>query len=264
MKPRIGITSSPTVHDERRVDRVSRGYVDGVVRGGGLPVILPTLAPDDAEETLAGLDGLVLTGGGDVAPWLYGEEPAPEVYDVDPARDRWELALIAAAGVGAQAQFPVLAVCRGAQLLNVAAGGSLVQHLPRAASELHRQRDRYGEPVHIVDIEPGSRLATIVGQHHLGVNSVHHQAVDRLGTGLRPVAWTADGVIEAIERTDAGPLVAVQWHPESLIDLAYHGRLFLWLVRSAAERRPGLHRPDAFGPPDSVGAGLGQLVDDVA
>jgi putative glutamine amidotransferase len=260
MKVRIGITSAPTVADERPVDRVSRWYVDAVVRAGGTPLILPTLAADSAEEMLAGLDGLVLTGGGDVSPWLYGEEPVPEVYGVDPARDDWEQALLAAAGN----EVPVLGVCRGAQLLNVAAGGTLIQHLPMVTTENHRQRARDREAVHPVDIAPDSRLAEILGHHRLGVNTIHHQAIDRVGEGWRAVAWAPDGVIEAVERRDGAPIVAVQWHPEALIDLPVHGRLFLWLTRTAARRRPGLEVPEWFAPGAPLAAGIGHVVVDVA
>ena len=260
MKARVGITSAPTVQDERRVDRVSRWYVDAVVRAGATPLILPTLAVDQAEEIVAGLDGLILTGGGDVSPWLYGQEPAPEVYDTDPARDDWEQALVAAAGT----EVPVLGVCRGAQLLNVAAGGTLIQHLPTVTTENHRQRARDREAVHRVDIAPDSRLAEILGQRRVGVNTIHHQAIDRVGRGLRAVAWAPDGVIEAVERSDGAPIVAVQWHPEALIDLPPHGRLFLWLTRSAARRRPGLEVPERFAPATPDTAGIGHIVDDVA
>jgi putative glutamine amidotransferase len=262
MKPRIGITSAPNVHGQRQFDRLHRWYVHAVQRAGGLPLILPTLRPEDAEEMAAGLDGLVLTGGGDVDAALYGEALAPEAYDVDPARDAWELALVEAAY--GDPELPVLGVCRGAQLLNVAAGGSLIQHLPNVAGESHRQREHFQDEVHTVDIEPDSRLAAIVAPRRLGVNSIHHQAIARVGEGFRPVAWAPDGIIEAIERTDELPIVAVQWHPESLIDRPRHGQLFLWLTRAAAGRRGGLDRPEEFEPPAPTTAGLGHLVDHVA
>jgi putative glutamine amidotransferase len=258
MKPRIGITSAPTVYDGRRVERVNHWYVDAVARAGGLPLILPALPPTDAEAILAGLDGMVLTGGGDVDPWLYGEEPAPEVYDVDAARDEWELALIRGA-----VDVPVLGICRGAQLLNVAAGGSLIQHLPDVTQN-HRQRERHTEAVHFVEVAPGSQLAEVLGTRHLGVNSIHHQAIARVGQGLRAVAWSPDGVIEAVEREDGAPVLAVQWHPESLVDHVPHGQLFLWLTRTAALRRPGLSAPGAFGPRRPDTAVLGHVVDEVA
>ncbi len=237
MRPRVGITSTPTLYLDRHIDRISRWYVEAVLGAGGLPLVLPTMAPDDAEEVLSGLDALLLTGGGDVDPARYGEQPVPEVYGVDPARDDWELALVRAAD-----RHPILGVCRGAQLLNVAAGGTLIQHLSSTAAA-HRLRERDQEVVHDVDVDPDSLLAGIVGQPRLGVNSIHHQAVKRVGEGFRAVAWAADGVVEAIERSDGAPVVAIQWHPESLTYLAPHRHLFGWLTRCAAPgRRPGLIR----------------------
>ncbi len=268
MRPRIGITSSPAEHDERHIDRVNRWYVEAVLRAGGLPLILPTLAPADVGEVLDDLDGLLLTGGGDVAAWHYGEEVAPEAYGIDAPRDAWELALVAAAmkvPMGpVEGAMPILGVCRGAQLINVAAGGSLIQHLPHITDEQHWQRGRDTEAVHTVDIEPASRLAGIVGTRLLGVNSIHHQAIARVGEGFGAVAWASDGVVEAIERTDDAPLLAVQWHPESLIDLAHHGQLFLWLTHAAAHHRRGLDVPEAFQPTAPRSPGTVHLIDDVA
>ena len=258
MRPRIGISSAPTVHDQKRIERLNRWYVDAVAGAGGLPVILPTLPAGDAAEMVAALHGLLLTGGGDVAPWRYGEEPAPEVYDIDTARDDWEAALIEAA----EPEVPILGVCRGEQLLNVVAGGTLIQHLTTELN--HRQREHHEDVVHSVDVAPGSRLAEILGSRRVGVNSIHHQAIDRVGPGLTAVAWAPDGTVEAVERSDGAPVVAVQWHPESLTRLAPHARLFLWLTRAAARRHPGLALPEAFAPPDGSTAGLGHVVDEVA
>src|SRR5579884_2981207 len=234
MRPRIGITSAPAVHDERPVDRVNQWYSAAVVAAGGLPLVLPTLDPGQAPEMVALLDGLVLTGGGDVDPLRYHQHPAPEVYDVQPARDAWELALVAAAG-RMDPPLPVLGVCRGEQLLNVGAGGSLIQHLPPSTVN-HRQRQHDHDEVHRVAIAPGSRLAEILGRTEVGVNSIHHQAIDRIGDGLVPVAWAPDGVVEAVETDDGTPVLAVQWHPENLIDVAPHALLFGWLTRAAADR----------------------------
>lgn len=236
MKPRIGVTITPSVHDQRRVGHVDRAYADAVVTVGALPVVLPVLDPADADEALAGLDGLLLTGGGDVSAECYGEEPAPEAYGRDAARDRWELALVAAARA---AGLPILGVCRGAQVLNVAAGGTLVQHLPVVTDESHREYERDAETVHPVALDPESLLAAVTGQRELGVNSLHHQAVAVVGPGLRPVAWAPDGVIEAVESVE-DRLLGVQWHPELLVHEAAppaHRRLFAWLAQAAAERR---------------------------
>jgi len=237
MKPRIGVTTAPDIHDRRPIDRVNREYADAVVRAGGLPLLLPTLDPSCAPDVVAELEGLLLTGGGDVAPERHHAEPRPEVYGVHPERDAWEMALVAAAGAG---DVPILGVCRGAQLLNVAAGGTLVLHLPAITDQPHHVRDHDHEPAHTVSVEPGSTLAGIVGTELLGVNTLHHQAVAAVGEGLRPVAWAPDGVIEAVESADGRPVVGVQWHPEMLIHEPRHLQLFVWLARAAAARRPSL------------------------
>jgi putative glutamine amidotransferase len=146
----------------------------------------------------------------------------------------------------------------------VAAGGTLIQHVPNVTDQPHWLRARDQEEVHPVDLEPTSHLATIVGRPRLGVNTIHHQAIARVGEGWRAVAWAADGIVEAIEPVDGAPLIGVQWHPESLIDRPDHGRLFLWLTTTAARWRPGLDVPDAFQPAPQPGSPFQDLVDDVA
>jgi putative glutamine amidotransferase len=236
MKPRIGVTSAPSMHDQRRVEHLDRAYTAAVVGAGAYPVVLHVLGWGDAEEVLSVLDGLLLTGGGDVAASCYGEDPAPEAYGVDVARDAWELALVAAARA---AGLPILGLCRGAQVLNVAAGGTLIQHLPVGTDESHKQYERDCETVHPVAVDPGSFLAAITGQRAFGVNTLHHQAVAEVGASLRPVAWAPDGIIEAVESVDGLPLLGVQWHPELLIHQPPHDRLFAWLARAAADRQSG-------------------------
>jgi putative glutamine amidotransferase len=234
MRPRIAVTSCPTVHDQRPVQHVDRAYTDAVVGAGALPFVLPVLGRADAEEVLSGLDGLLLTGGGDVAASCYGADPAPEAYGVDAARDAWELALVAAARA---AGLPILGLCRGAQVLNVAAGGTLVQHLPVGTDESHKQYERDCEIVHPVEVDRASLLAAITGRRAFGVNTLHHQAVAEVGSSLRPVAWAPDGVIEAVESVDGRPLLGVQWHPELLTDQPPHDLLFAWLAQAAADRQ---------------------------
>jgi putative glutamine amidotransferase len=229
MKPRIGLSPTPATHEDRLVDQVNRSYVDAVVRAGGLPLILPVLDPADADQVLQTVDGLLLTGGGDVEPLHYGATAVPEVHGIDPGRDAFELALVPAA---AAAGIPVLGICRGAQVLNVAMGGTLVQHLPDVSDRPHCLRDRSGEPVHDVGIEAGTRLAGLAGVDRLPVNSLHHQAVDTLGSGLRAVAWADDGVVEAIEGVWSR-MLGVQWHPELLPGHPAHDGLFRWLVAEA-------------------------------
>ncbi len=241
MKPRIGITVSLTIHDDRAVEALERAYVDAVVRAGGVPLVLPACDPSEVEEVAGCLDGLLLSGGGDVDTARYGGAPAPEVKGVDPERDAWELALVAyAVRVG----LPVLGTCRGAQVLNVAMGGTLVLHLPTVTASEHCQRDRWGEEVHDVTIQQTSNLQAILGLDVIGVNSLHHQAVDQVGTGLRAVGWADDGVIEAIEGIGPVPLLGVQWHPELLPELKGHPALFSWLVGEATRLRAGTGTPE--------------------
>jgi putative glutamine amidotransferase len=231
MKPRIGVTALPEMIDDRPVEQVNRAYVDAVVRAGGLPFILPVLDPADAEAALLAVDGLLVTGGGDVDPVRYGAAAVPEVYGVDRRRDAFEAALILAA---ARVGLPVLGICRGSQILNVALGGSLLQHVPAVTGQNHSVKDRPYETVHGVSVDPGSLVASAVGSLEVAVNSLHHQAVDRLGAGLRAVGWAEDGVVEAIESDGVGRFLGVQWHPELLPGAPAHERLFTWLVTEAA------------------------------
>lgn len=249
MKPRIGVSAYPRVVDTvlgaTLLHTTSRFYVDSVVRAGGVPIILPVLDPDDVEVALGGVDGVVLTGGGDIAPHRYGAEPVPETGGVDPARDDFDLRLVHAA---LDHDVPVLATCRGMQVVNVALGGSLVQHVPAVTGENHGINDRPHEGVHPVDIAPDSLLAEAIGVTRLDVNSLHHQAVAEAAPGLRPVAWAPDGTVEAVEQDGNGRLVAVQWHPELMEDQPQQQGLFRQLVAEALEvrsdrgRRPSRRR----------------------
>jgi gamma-glutamyl-gamma-aminobutyrate hydrolase PuuD len=228
-KVRIGISTSPSVHDGVAVEGVNRSYVDAVRRAGATPLVLPVVDPADVEDLAGAVDGIVLSGGVDVEPSRYGAERAPEVEHIDPARDAFELALVHAA---ADLDLPVLGVCRGMQLLNVAHGGTLIQHLPGADAEAgHRERVRVAEVIHDVLVRPGSLLHDIVGSDRVGVNTLHHQAIDEIGAGLVPVAWSADdGIIEAVEAVGTRRLLGVQWHPELLEHLPGNEELFAWLV----------------------------------
>lgn len=223
-RPRIGITSTAErVPSDPHVS-LRRAYVEAVAAAGGLPLVVPILDPSDAAAVLASLDGIVFSGGGDVDPARYGEVPVPEVYGVDQARDGWEIELARVARI------PVLGICRGAQVLNVAAGGTLVQHLPD-----HLDWDRAHDIVHEVSVADGTRLRAVVGDDSIGVNTLHHQAIAEVGDGLRVVARDGDGVVEAIESTTADRhLIAVQWHPELLAGHTAHAALFEWLVERAA------------------------------
>jgi len=235
--PVVGISAYPRAVDivpvRTRLHTISSAYVDALTRAGAVPVVLPVLAPELADGALERLDGLVLPGGGDVDPARYGESAAPETAGVDGERDAWELACAPAA---LARRLPLLAICRGAQVLNVALGGSLVQHVPAATGASHSRSDRHGEPVHPVRLDPASRLAAALGVAELGANSLHHQAVGRPGAGVTAVAWAPDGTVEAYEVDGHPEVCAVQWHPELMADDPRQQRLFSWFVACASQR----------------------------
>jgi putative glutamine amidotransferase len=200
--------------------------VEGIVEAGGLPVILPVLDPSLVEATLEGLDGLLVPGGGDIDPRRYHQDAVAPLEKVDPARDDFELPLVRAA---LAAGLPILGVCRGHQVVNVALGGTLVQHVSSHDDDHLADRE-----VHEVRIAPASLLASVVGATTIGVNSLHHQAVDVAGNGLQVVARSLDGHIEAVEGLGDLRVIGVQWQPELVRDRPGHAGLFEWLVREAA------------------------------
>lgn len=220
--PIIGITPSPSVEMasygtfERYA--MSTTYVDAVLAAGGIPIVLP---PQDAnaDELIARLDGLLLSGGGDVAPERYGEHAVhPATYGVHPLRDQSELDLVAAAN---DRGVPILAICRGIQLLNVAYGGTLHQDLPTSglATVEHRQQEMHlgmDDIGHDVTLTPSSSLTTIYGQETVGVNSFHHQAIATVGDGLRVIGRAVDDTVEAVTDDRRPFVIGVQWHPEML------------------------------------------------
>jgi putative glutamine amidotransferase len=216
VKPIVGISGFPRVVDgtigPTLLHTASRFYVESILRAGGVPVILPVTEPDVVPDLLAVVNGVVLTGGGDIAPVRYGATPVAETTGVDPARDDFDIALLLAA---IDRDIPVLATCRGMQVVNVALGGSLVQDVPGVTGEVHRFNDRWREGVHRVKLEPDSHLAEALGTTEVDVNSLHHQAVLEAAPGTRPVGWAEDGTIEAIRIADAPSFaLGVQWHAE--------------------------------------------------
>jgi len=216
-------------------------YFDAIIQAGGLPILLPPLDNDeDIRQVLAGLDGLLLTGGGDVDPSLYGRPLHPATKLASPRRLQFDLLLTKAA---LAFEKPILAICLGAQMLNVAAGGTLRQDLEdQTQGRLeHRQVPNDDKEVHIVTISPGSSLAKIVGTSPLGVNSTHHHAVDTVAPGFKACSTASDGVIEAIERPTGPMTLGVQWHPERLRDSDRHRSLFKALVEQAG---PDPRAPD--------------------
>ncbi len=211
-------------------------YIDAIQQAGGHPLPLPFFDEDgDLARALAGMDGLLLTGGGDLDPALYGASLHPETKVAAARRLRFDMRLARLALAG---DMPVLGICMGIQLLNVAAGGTLVQHIPDLGREMlrHRRHDVEGG-VHEARVVAGSRLEAIVGSGTLEVNSTHHQAVDCVAPGFRIVARAPDGVVEGMERPGDRMLVAVQWHPERLTGRSAHAALFRALVAAAAAHR---------------------------
>lgn len=210
MRPLIGITTY-AVDPGGRIT-LPHEYVAAVRRAGGLPVLVPP-GDDDPAEVLERLDGLILAGGGDVDPSRYGADAAHDtVYGTDSARDAAELALVK--HVLAE-RLPTFAICRGLQVVNVALGGTLHQHVPDVVGEqvAHRAPPREPTP-HSVTLDDDATLTEIMGTAEVSTMSWHHQAIDRLADGFVVVARAPDGVIEAIAHPDHGELVAVQWHPE--------------------------------------------------
>jgi putative glutamine amidotransferase len=213
--------------------RLGTTYLRAIEAGGGLPVVLAPDEPELAVALIERLDGLCLAGGPDLDPLGYGAaERHEKLGETDRVVDAAELALARAAEARG---LPLLGICRGAQAMNVARGGTLHQHL-----DGHRQTHSATEPAHAVDVAPGSYLAALTGGGSVAVNSFHHQAVDRLGAGLRVAATAPDGTVEAIEDPSRPFFLGVQWHAEGMVERAEHLALFEALVAAAAGPRLAL------------------------
>jgi putative glutamine amidotransferase len=237
--PLIGITTSVTVDKTPERAYVNGTYIRAVQAAGGIPVLLTPHFTAEVQAALwQRLDGLLLTGGGDIAPSRFGEARHPAVDDVSPARDDLEIGLTHRALAD---DVPVFAICRGIQVLNVALGGTLVQDI---ASEMpdalaHSQKAPRDEATHAVKVMgEGTRLGRVLGTLEVEVNSMHHQAIKRLGQGLREVAWAPDGVIEGVEMPGEDRFVlGVQWHPEELVGHDQAARNLFAAIVEAARRR---------------------------
>jgi putative glutamine amidotransferase len=233
-RPVVGITTyvvpAKWSYWELEAALVPADYVRAVERAGGRPLLVPPAA-NGVAETLDAVDGLVFSGGADLDPALYGQEPHPETLGMGEQRDRAELALLE----GALARdMPVLAICRGSQVLNVARGGDLVQHLPEVVGDEKHKHTPGTFADHDVSLEEGTRLAHILGDR-APVKSHHHQGFGRVGEGLRVAAHAEDGTIEAVEDPSHRFALGVLWHPEAGEDM----KLFEELVRQAREYRAG-------------------------
>lgn len=227
------ITQRPESEPPLREMALGLTYPAAVAKAGGVPVVIPPYVSDESIRLLLPrLDGVVLAGGPDIHPSLYGQEPDPALGPTEPALDGYEVALTR---IALELRLPMLCICRGMQALNVARGGTLVQDLPG-----HRQTEPGRLPVHGVRIEPGTRLARAVGATEIRVNSFHHQAVDDLGHRLKAVAWAEDGLVEGLEATDRDWVVGVQWHAEGLVDSAEQHALFEAFLAAAVPAPPTL------------------------
>jgi putative glutamine amidotransferase len=212
----IGITGGYRRRKTQQADEfyLLADYFDSVELAGGAPVLIPQVGGDEALRDLLGrLDGLVITGGPDTPPERYGQQPHPMTKPVHRRRDEFDFRCL---GTALDLGLPILAICYGAQLLNIFLGGTLIQDIPSQRPSADRHVQDGPRLLHSVRIEPGTKLARCLGVTEVEVASSHHQAVDRIGRGLRVSARSRDGIIEGIETEDDRLILGVQWHPEEL------------------------------------------------
>lgn len=243
-RPRILVTTGRiNTGGSSGYSRVSRSgcsmaYTDSVLAAGGLPLMLPLMRHAEIESQLPELaDGVILTGGGDISPLAYGHEPKPYNKSIDPTRDALDLAVARAAMAHG---IPLLCICRGIQVLNVACGGTLIQDIgAEVPNSLQHDIDCVDTVLaHTIDITPGSKFAAVMGGTTILTNSYHHQAIAEPGKGLTVVAKARDGIIEAVESSDGRPVLGVQFHPEEQSDsAALFPKLFEWVVEEARRHR---------------------------
>jgi putative glutamine amidotransferase len=254
-RPLIAVTTSEvrtveavtlTRHGEPPQHEMALGlrYLSALEQAGAIPVVVPPLDPERVSQLLERVDGVCLSGGPDLDPVSYGERRHQLTGPTERRLDRFELALTREADA---LRLPILAVCRGMQVLNVARGGTLHQHLPDLVGERirHRQEEPGTQLTHWVSLAPGSRLVDIQGARRIKVNSFHHQAVATLGQGLVVSARAADGTVEGVEAADRPFVVGVQWHAECLTSRPGQAALFSALVQAA-------RRTEAAGPLSQV------------
>lgn len=244
MRSVIGIcckTRLSTPADKRLLpleqDFQNRDYVRSVVEAGGAPVLLPCRGDEQVIAAfLDRVDGLIVSGGDDMDPRHYRQQPSPGLERIDPLRDQLDLALIPAA---LERQMPMLCICRGIQSLNVVRGGTLYQDIPSQlpSAVRHRQRAPWGYPTHVVALAAETQLAEVLGRNSINTNSFHHQGIRDLGKGLRAAGHTPDGLIECVELPTHPFCLGVQWHPEHMTPDHEHAcALFTALVTACAGR----------------------------
>lgn len=225
-KPLIGITTFNGRNDYGRpTSAVQHSYIRAVSLGGGIPVLIPAVLPqEDLEELYSRLQGILFSGGGDISLKYFDGEAHPKIHDVDENRDVTEISLLRQSVNDGK---PFLAICRGAQVMNVALGGTLYTHIAdQVRNALNHDNEEYTDIIHPVNVDETSRAAEIFGETLLHVNSLHHQGLKDIASGLRIVGHAPDGVIEAVELPDHPYALGVQWHPEWLTDQPVMQRLF--------------------------------------
>lgn len=236
--PLIGLsTERLMIHDPIVSVGTKEAYVRAVLKAGGIPLLIPVgLSLTHLRELFQSLDGILLVGGGDLDPALFNGEPHPRIYDIDSARDEMEIELV---HMAARQQKPLLGICRGAQVINVALGGSLYTDIADQLKGALKHdyfpdypRDTLAHKVKIMD---QTRLEKIIGEDEIQVNSLHHQGLARIGEELRVSAWSPDGLAEAVELLGHRFLMGVQWHPEWLTQYPHHFALFEAFIQAAAE-----------------------------
>lgn len=233
-KPIIGINANRVIKSETDyshsvMESISNDYVESVIKAGGVPIVLPILTDEDSiRRHVEILDGIVLSGGIDVNPLLYNEEPSPKLGFVFPEKDNFDILITK---IAYELNKPILAICRGQQILNVAFGGSLYQDLSEISGCYikHRQHSKNGAATHTIDIESNSILHNIWG-NSVVTNSFHHQAIKDLAPGFKATAYSKDNIIEAIESLDKPFVVGVQFHPEIMTN--YNDKNMLKLFKA--------------------------------
>ncbi|MEH7481111.1 gamma-glutamyl-gamma-aminobutyrate hydrolase family protein [Neobacillus drentensis] len=236
-KPIIGITGAYVKHNDYMEGvYVHHDYHKSVVANGGIPIILPYINPEISLETLGLCDGIILSGGEDVDPKLFNQDPHHQLGPTTPERDLAEIAIVKYA---LENDIPLLAICRGVQILNVALGGTLIQDISSQVSEpiQHSQKIDRSQDTHWVTISKNSRLFEIVGSNRVRVNSLHHQAIGEVAKDLRIVAQSSDGIVEAVEYNHPTTFtVGVQWHPESMASTNVEmNNLLLEFIKNSAK-----------------------------
>lgn len=232
MKPLIGITTAYEKRAIRDYESLSYNYIRAVQLAGGLPILIPTLLYEEMDRYLDLIDGLILSGGDDIEPALYGEEPILELGDVCPERDLFEMKFFDKA---LERKVPILGICRGFQIMNVALGGTLYQDIKVQQGSGFNHLNLV-DPVdtleHEVTLEQNSKLYQMMGKDRLMVNSLHHQAVNKVGENLKVVGLSSDHIVEALEYEGESFMLGVQWHPE---DLVVKDNYFLELFKAFIE-----------------------------